>query len=91
MEIIVERLEREFDLGVITTSPSVIYRVVKTDGSVEMIQNPTNLPPAQEISYIDCLLYTSNQSSAPASISFVPSAAGLLIASEVIKDLIEIV
>lgn len=53
MEIIVERLEREFDLGVITTSPSVIYRVVKTDGSVEMIQNPTNLPPQQEISYIE--------------------------------------
>ena len=53
MEIIVERLEREFDLGVITTSPSVIYRVVKTDGTVEMIQNPTNLPPAQEISYIE--------------------------------------
>ena len=53
MEIIVERLEREFDLGVITTSPSVIYRVVKSDGTVEMIQNPTNLPPAQEISYIE--------------------------------------
>jgi len=53
MEIIVERLEREFDLGVITTSPSVIYRVVKTDGTVEMIQNPTNLPQAQEISYIE--------------------------------------
>ena len=53
MEIIVERLEREFDLGVITTSPSVIYRVVKQDGTVEMIQNPTNLPPQQEISYIE--------------------------------------
>ena len=53
MEIIVERLEREFDLAVITTSPSVIYRVVKTDGTVEMIQNPTNLPPQQEISYIE--------------------------------------
>lgn len=53
MEIIVERLEREFDLAVITTSPSVIYRVVKTDGSVEMIQNPTNLPPQHEISYIE--------------------------------------
>ena len=53
MEIIVERLEREFDLSVITTSPSVIYRVVKTDGTVEMIQNPTNLPPQQEISYIE--------------------------------------
>ncbi len=53
MEIIVERLEREFDLGVITTSPSVIYRVVKQDGTVEMIQNPTNLPSQQEISYIE--------------------------------------
>ncbi len=53
MEIIVERLEREFDLGVITTSPSVIYRVVKQDGTVEMIQNPTSLPPQQEISYIE--------------------------------------
>ncbi len=53
MEIIVERLEREFNLGVITTSPSVIYRVVKSDGTVEMIQNPTNLPPQQEISYIE--------------------------------------
>ena len=53
MEIIVERLEREFNLAVITTSPSVIYRVVKADGTVEMIQNPTNLPPVQEISYIE--------------------------------------
>ena len=53
MEIIVERLEREFGLAVITTSPSVIYRVVKTDGTVEMIQNPTNLPREQEISYIE--------------------------------------
>ena len=53
MEIIVERLEREFNLAVITTSPSVIYRVVKTVGTVEMIQNPTNLPPVHEISYIE--------------------------------------
>ncbi|MDR1068719.1 MAG: translation elongation factor 4 [Clostridiales Family XIII bacterium] len=44
MEIIVERLEREFNLSVITTSPSVIYRVVLQDGTVEMIQNPSNLP-----------------------------------------------
>ncbi len=50
MEIIVERLDREFDLSIITTSPSVIYRVTKTDGTVEMIQNPSNLPPAVEIS-----------------------------------------
>ena len=53
LEIIQERLEREFNLAVITTSPSVIYRVVKTDGTVEMIQNPTNLPPVHEISYIE--------------------------------------
>ncbi len=53
MEIIVERLEREFNLGVITTSPSVIYKVVKTDGTVEMIQNPSNLPPMVEINHIE--------------------------------------
>jgi len=49
MEIIQERLEREFDLNLITTSPSVIYRITKTDGEVLMIQNPTNLPPQTEI------------------------------------------
>ena len=53
MEIIVERLEREFDLGVITTSPSVIYKVVRTDGTVEMLQNPSNLPSPQEIDHIE--------------------------------------
>ena len=53
MEIIVERLEREFGLAVITTSPSVVYRVVLQDGTVEMIQNPTNLPDQTEISHIE--------------------------------------
>ncbi len=53
MEIIVERLEREFGLAVVTTSPSVVYRVVKNDGSVEMIQNPTNLPEPAEIDHIE--------------------------------------
>ena len=53
MEIIVERLEREFDLAVITTSPSVIYKVVRTDGKVEMIQNPSNLPEPSEIDHIE--------------------------------------
>ena len=42
MEIIVERLEREFNLAVITTSPSVIYKVVMNDGSERMVQNPSN-------------------------------------------------
>lgn len=53
MEIIQERLEREFDLNIITTAPSVLYRVNKHDGEVLMIQNPTNLPPVQEISHIE--------------------------------------
>ncbi|MCL1809596.1 MAG: translation elongation factor 4 [Clostridiales bacterium] len=53
MEIIVERLEREFDLGVITTSPSVIYRVVMNSGEVIMIQNPTNLPDIMEIDHVE--------------------------------------
>lgn len=49
MEIIQERLEREFNLDIITTAPSVIYKVHKTDGSVIEIQNPSNLPPLTEI------------------------------------------
>ncbi|MBR2559725.1 MAG: translation elongation factor 4, partial [Firmicutes bacterium] len=53
MEIIVERLEREFDLSVVTTSPSVLYKVVMTDGEVRMIQNPTNLPNPIEIDRIE--------------------------------------
>ena len=53
MEIIVERLEREFDLGVITTSPSVIYKVVLNDGSVQMVQNPSNLPDPSMIDHIE--------------------------------------
>ena len=53
MEIIVERLEREFNLSVVTTSPSVVYKVVMTDGSVRMIQNPTNLPDPSEIDHIE--------------------------------------
>ncbi|MDR0424287.1 MAG: translation elongation factor 4 [Clostridiales Family XIII bacterium] len=53
MEIIVERLEREFDLGVITTSPSVIYRVLMNDGAEEYIQNPSNLPDPSFIDHIE--------------------------------------
>jgi len=53
MEIIVERLEREFDLGIITTSPSVIYKVVMNDGTEDMIQNPSNLPPVTMIDHIE--------------------------------------
>ena len=53
MEIIQERLEREFDLNIITTAPSVIYKVTKTDGTVLEIQNPTNLPPMTEIARME--------------------------------------
>ena len=53
LEIIEERLDREFDLGLITTAPSVIYKVHKTTGEVLDIYNPTELPKPQEISYIE--------------------------------------
>jgi GTP-binding protein LepA len=53
MEIIQERIEREFNLDIITTAPSVIYKVAKTDGEVVDITNPTNLPAATEIDYME--------------------------------------
>lgn len=53
LEIIEERLEREFDLSLITTSPSVIYKVYKTDGSMIELYNPSDLPAPNEISYME--------------------------------------
>ena len=53
MEIIQERLEREFDLDLVTTAPSVVYHVNKTDGTQVSIDNPTNLPPITEIASMD--------------------------------------
>ena len=53
LEIVIERLEREFDLGLITTAPSVIYKVYKTNGEVIELYNPTDLPKTQEIKYIE--------------------------------------
>ena len=53
LEIIEERLDREFDLGLITTAPSVIYKVHKTNGEVLELYNPTDLPKTQEIKYIE--------------------------------------
>ena len=53
MEIVRERLEREFDLNLITTAPSVKYRVVHASGKVEEIDNPCDLPSAGEISSIE--------------------------------------
>ena len=53
MEIIQERIDREYDLNVITTAPSVIYKVIKTDGTKFDLYNPTDLPPVQEISKME--------------------------------------
>ncbi len=53
MEIIQERLEREYNLDLVTTAPSVIYKVHKTNGTVVMVDNPTNLPPMTEIEYME--------------------------------------
>lgn len=53
MEIVQERLEREYNLNIITTAPSVVFRVTKTDGEVLYIDNPTKLPPPNEIDKIE--------------------------------------
>ena len=63
MEIIQMRLEREFDLDLVTTAPSVIYEVTKTNGTTMMIDNPANLPPVTEIAemkepYVLVTIYT---------------------------------
>ncbi|HOO11591.1 MAG TPA: translation elongation factor 4 [Bacillota bacterium] len=52
MEVVQERLEREYDIDIVTTAPSVIYRVKKTSGEEVSIDNPTNLPPANNIEYM---------------------------------------
>jgi GTP-binding protein LepA len=53
MEIVQERLERDYGLDLIATSPSVVFRVTRTDGTVEMIDNPSKLPPMNEIATIE--------------------------------------
>lgn len=53
LEIIQQRIDREFDLDIIATAPSVIYRVTKNDGDVLMIQNPSNLPQQTEIAMME--------------------------------------
>ena len=53
MEIIQERLEREFNLDLVTTAPSVVYNVRKTTGEEIMVSNPTNLPSPAEIDYME--------------------------------------
>ena len=53
MEIVKERLEREFNLALIATAPSVEYRVHKTNGEIELVDNPAALPPTQNIGHIE--------------------------------------
>ena len=53
LEIIQERLEREYNLDIVTTAPGVIYKVYKTDGTIVELTNPSNLPPAAEIDYME--------------------------------------
>ncbi len=66
MEIIQERLEREFDLALITTAPSVIYHLRKTDGTEMTLDNPSNLPPVTEIAsmsepFVRAAIYTPQE------------------------------
>ena len=53
MDVIQERIEREFNLDIITTAPSVIYKIGKNDGTVIELTNPTNLPDTTEIKYME--------------------------------------
>ena len=53
LEIIQERLEREYDLDLVTTAPGVIYKVHKTDGTVMELTNPSNLPDPSEIDFME--------------------------------------
>ena len=53
MEIVKERLEREFGLDLIATAPSVEYRVQRTDGALEVVDNPADLPEPQKIDFVE--------------------------------------
>ena len=53
LDVIQERLEREFDLDLVTTSPSVVYHVYKTDGTMEILTNPSNLPDPSNIDHME--------------------------------------
>ena len=66
MDVITTRLEREFDLNLVTTAPSVIYKVIRTNGETLMIDNPTNLPPVTEIAkmeepFVHATIYTPQE------------------------------
>lgn len=60
MEIIQQRIEREFDLEIITTAPSVSYKVYKTDGEMVMVENPSKLPDIDKIDYMEEPIISAN-------------------------------
>ncbi len=60
MEIVQERLEREYDLALITSAPTVIYELLLTDGSIEYVDNPTKLPPQDRIAEMREPIITAN-------------------------------
>lgn len=60
MEIIQERLEREYNLDIITTAPSVVYKVKKTDGEIIEVDNPANLPATTEVQYMEEPIVNAN-------------------------------
>ncbi|NLO85865.1 MAG: elongation factor 4 [Clostridiales bacterium] len=66
MEIIQQRIEREFDIGLVTTAPSVIYHIFKLDGTMLEIDNPSNLPPIGDVDrmeepYVSTTIYTPQE------------------------------
>ncbi|MGZ3727312.1 MAG: translation elongation factor 4 [Pseudobdellovibrio sp.] len=66
MEIVQERLEREFDLNLITTAPTVVYRITKNDGTVLMLENPSGMPEETQIAkmeepYVKVTLHTPTE------------------------------
>ncbi|HEX3843609.1 MAG TPA: translation elongation factor 4 [Steroidobacteraceae bacterium] len=60
MDIVQERLEREYELDLVTSAPTVVYEVARTDGAVEYVDNPAKLPPSNEIEQIREPIITAN-------------------------------
>jgi len=60
MDIVQERLEREYNLSLITSAPTVVYEIVKTDGKIEYVDNPAKLPPSNEIDELREPIITAN-------------------------------
>src|SRR5690606_34593819 len=68
MEIVQERLEREYDLNLITTAPTVVYEVLKSDGTVVSLDNPADLPPVDQIEEIREPILRANILTPPAHV-----------------------